>query len=84
MKEPTGYVFFEGRSPIDGAPIVGVAIVHSDNGKTGDMVQTYILRSDVHPSEAIANGCSRSWLRLGGTSSSPGTREMGSPTSSAT
>ena len=60
MKDPTGYVFFEGRSPIDGAPIIGVAIVHSDNGKTGDMVQTYILRSDVHPSEAIATGADRS------------------------
>ena len=60
MKDPTGYVFFEGRSPIDGAPIVGVAIVHSGTGKTGDMVQTYILRADVHPSEAIATGADRS------------------------
>jgi hypothetical protein len=60
MKDPTGYVFYKGRSPIDGAPIVGVAVIHSGNGKTGDMVQTYILRSDVHPSEAIANGADRS------------------------
>jgi hypothetical protein len=60
MKEPTGYVFYEGKSPIDGAPIVGVAIVHSGNSKTGDVVQTYILRSDVHPSEAIATGADRS------------------------
>lgn len=60
MREPTGYVFYKGKSPIDGAPIVGVAVIHSGNGKTGDMVQTYILRSDVHPSEAIANGADRS------------------------
>ena len=58
--DPTGYIFFEGKSPIDGAPIVGVAIVHSDNEKTGDVVQTYILRSDMHPSEAITTGEDRS------------------------
>jgi hypothetical protein len=58
--DPTGYIFYEGRSPIDGAPIVGVAILESDNKKTGDMVQTYILRSDTHPSEAIANGADKS------------------------
>jgi len=60
MREPTGFIFYEGRSPIDGAPIVGVAIVHSANGKTGDMVQTYILRADVPPSVAIANGQDKS------------------------
>lgn len=56
MRKPTGFVFYDGPSMLDGAPIVGIAILRSDNSKTGDMVQTYILRADQHPLDAIASG----------------------------
>lgn len=56
-KQPTGFVFYRGPSLIDGSPIVGVCLIGtSSNAKTGAMVQTYILRSDVHPVEAVKNG----------------------------
>ena len=48
-----GFIFYRGKSPIDNAPIVGIAVLRSKNIKTGDMVQTYILRADIHPVEAI-------------------------------
>ena len=56
MSKPTGFVFYDGPSMLDGAPIIGIAILESDNRKTGDMVQTYILRADQHPLDAIASG----------------------------
>jgi len=56
MSKPTGFVFYDGPSELDGAPIIGIAILHSDNGKTGNMVQTYILRADAHPVDAIRTG----------------------------
>jgi hypothetical protein len=52
-----GVILYEGPSMIDGAPIVVIAVGFksgSTNSKTGAMIQTYILRSDVHPVEAIA------------------------------
>lgn len=55
-KTPTGFVFYDGPSVIDGAPIIGIAVLHSENAKTGDMVQTYILRADQSPLDAIASG----------------------------
>ena len=48
-----GFIFYRGKSPIDAAPIVGIAVLRSKNVKTGDMVQTYILRADIHPMDAI-------------------------------
>ena len=51
-----GFVFFDGSSQIDGAPIVGIAVLSSVNGKTGNMVQTYILRADQAPLDAIRAG----------------------------
>lgn len=51
-----GFVFYRGASLIDGAPIVGVAIVGSKNSKTGNVVQTYIIRDDVSPLEASKSG----------------------------
>lgn len=45
---------------IDGAPIVGIAVLRSENSKTGDMVQTYILRADQSPLEALASGADAS------------------------
>ena len=56
MSKPTGFVFYDGPSMLDGAPIIGIAILQSENGKTGNMVQTYILRADQHPLDAIASG----------------------------
>lgn len=44
MKKHTGYIIYRGASLLDGKPIVVVAIVgKSKNGKTGDLVQTYIM-----------------------------------------
>jgi hypothetical protein len=54
-----GRVLFEGASELDGAPIVVIAIgfdTGSTNTKTGAMIQTYILRSDMHPVEAVHTG----------------------------
>ena len=51
-----GFVFFDGPSQIDGASIVGIAVLSSVNGKTGNMVQTYILRADQAPLDAIRAG----------------------------
>ena len=52
----SGFVFYDGPSMIDGAPIVAIAVLQSDNRKTGNMVQTYILRADTHPVDAIRTG----------------------------
>lgn len=54
-----GVVLYRGPSLIDGAPIVVVATGfqrRSANEKTGDMVQTWILRADMNPLEAIHTG----------------------------
>ena len=59
MKHPNGYILYQGPSMLDGAPIVAIAVglkAKSTNRKTGAMVQTYILRSDVAPLEAIRTG----------------------------
>lgn len=49
-------ILYEGPSKIDGAPIVVVAIGSSSNSKTGNMVQTYIIRADVDPITANREG----------------------------
>lgn len=50
-------VIWKGLSLIDGkTPVACIMTGHrkpSDNGKTGAMVQTYIIRSDMHPFEAV-------------------------------
>ena len=55
-----GFVFYRGISPIDNAPIVGIAVLKSRNIKTGNMVQTYIIRSDIHPVDAVDTGADQS------------------------
>jgi hypothetical protein len=55
-----GMVFYEGPSLLDGLPIVGIATIRSKNGKTGNLVQTWILRSDVHPLTAVNTGADAS------------------------
>jgi hypothetical protein len=51
-----GFVVWEGASPVDGAPIVMIMTMSTTNRKTGDMVQTWILRQDISPVEAIKSG----------------------------
>lgn len=46
-----GFILYEGASVLDGAPIVAIATLTTSNRKTGDMVQTWILRSDINPVE---------------------------------
>lgn len=55
----TGIILYEGPSAIDGAPIVAIAnriVANSANAKTGAMIQTFIIRSDVHPTRALKSG----------------------------
>lgn len=56
MSKPRGYVIYRGPSLLDGAPIVAVALVKSRNAKTDNMVQTYIIRSDMDPRDANRTG----------------------------
>jgi len=51
-----GFVFWRGRSPVDGAPLVAIATLYCENRKTGDMVQTWILREDISPLDAVQAG----------------------------
>jgi len=53
---PTGYVIYKGPSRIDGSPIVIILIEKSGNTKTGNMLQTYIIRSDMNPLAAVDSG----------------------------
>jgi hypothetical protein len=57
--QPRG-VLWDGASPHDGLPIVAIAALHqskrSANRKTGPMVQIYILRRDVSPTDAVKRG----------------------------
>ena len=58
-RKPIGFVVYEGPSEIDGSPIVVIVnriFTASDNVKTGDIVQTFIIRSDVSPMDALKTG----------------------------
>ena len=57
--EYTGVILYEGPSKIDGKPIVAIArriTEASGNVKTGAMVQTFIMRQDIAPHEALKTG----------------------------
>lgn len=54
--KPKSSIIYNGPSLIDGAPIVVICITSSSNRKTGDLLQTYILRADVDPSTANRTG----------------------------
>ena len=59
MSKILGYIAYEGPSQIDGAPIVVIVNkidADSKNGKTGAIVQTFIIRSDISPVEALQIG----------------------------
>ena len=63
MSKPNGVILYQGPSLIDGAPIVAIAVglrSASTNRKTGAMLQTYIIRSDVEPTAAIKSGADAS------------------------
>src|SRR5208282_750207 len=56
IRKPNGVILYRGPSLLDGSPIVAIAVglrTRSTNTKTGAMLQTYILRSDMDPLEAI-------------------------------
>lgn len=50
------YIIYNGPSLIDGQPIVCIAQVSTTNRKTGDMIQTFIIRSDIDPITASRIG----------------------------
>jgi hypothetical protein len=63
MKKPNGLILWQGASRIDGAPIVAIVVGLEDastNSKTGAMLQTYILRADIAPTDAIKTGADAS------------------------
>lgn len=52
-------IIYEGPSQLDGQPIVAILTgvsTKSENPKTGPMAQTWILRSDMHPIDALKEG----------------------------
>ena len=49
-------IIYNGPSLLDGKPIVVIALAKSSNIKTGSMVQTYIIRSDINPLKASKTG----------------------------
>ena len=56
MPKGNGYIIYQGPSLLDGKPIVAIATgftTPSRNAKTGDMIQTWILRSDISPIAAV-------------------------------
>lgn len=60
MGKQTGAVIWRGPSRWDGAPLVVIVTWESSNKKTGNMAQTWILREDVAPLEAIESGADAS------------------------
>lgn len=51
-----GAIIYRGPSLIDGAPIFVAVVWSSTNRKTGKMLQTYIMRSDIDPLTASKSG----------------------------
>lgn len=60
MKSYNGIELYRGPSMIDGEPIVVILTLHSSNEKTGDMAQTWILRQDMAPAQAVELGADES------------------------
>lgn len=56
IRNLSGFVLGEFESAIDGSPCVAILTLKSNNRKTGNMAQVWILRQDVNPVEAIATG----------------------------
>ena len=51
-----GTILYRGPSEFDGSPIVVIATHKTANRKTGDMIQTWIIRARIHPVRAVAIG----------------------------
>lgn len=60
VKAPRGVVIWEGLSPLDNSPIVCIATFRTSNHKTGNMIQTWILKADINPVQAIKDGSDKS------------------------
>ena len=58
MPKILGYIAYEGPSIIDGKPIVVIInkLDGSKNAKTGAIVQSFIIRSDIDPVKALQTG----------------------------
>jgi hypothetical protein len=56
IRRPKGVVLYSGPSSIDGSPIVAIATFKSDNSKTGNMIQSWILRPEQKPTDTVAMG----------------------------
>jgi hypothetical protein len=59
VRRPQGVVLYEGPSQLDGKPIIVILVGlarRSKNPKTGNMLQTHILRRDVDPIRAKLEG----------------------------
>lgn len=59
MTKINGAIIYRGPSMLDGAPIIVVVTglaKSSRNEKTGDMLQTWIIRDDINPIEAAKTG----------------------------
>lgn len=56
LKNVKGFVLSEFNSPLDHKPCVAILTLNSDNRKTGNMCQVWILRQDIKPTDAIESG----------------------------
>ena len=56
IKKVVSSVIYNGPSMLDGKPIIVVGIITSNNAKTGNMLQTHIIRSDINPVTASKTG----------------------------
>lgn len=56
MASPLGLIIYDGPSMLDGFPIIAIATVKTNNAKTGNMVQLWIIRSDMAPTVAKDQG----------------------------
>jgi len=58
MRKPQGIVIYDGPSMIDGKPIICIVtgFRKTKNPKTGQMLQSWIMRKDKNPCDALING----------------------------
>ena len=56
MKNTTGLTIFDGKSKLNGDDIIVIATLKTDNIKTGNLIQTWILPKNVSPLLAINTG----------------------------
>ena len=59
MSKPLGIIIYQGPSELDGKPIVVIANGiknKSENTKVGDMIQTWIIKTDINPVLAVKLG----------------------------